>query len=386
MITFKALPWLRLLRSRPTLSPETLGALAIIALASGYNIVFGRVSMVAHAPWSVSTWGFALGTFVLLVVLQYIPRMAANQKLNSGVTFDVLGNAHGMRGYWVWAAPAMVSLAILGLVVAWHGGGIASTARWPEQQIAFRALNLAVAAWPDALWAAITLFGDASVLMPILALFLLRRPQVWAAVLASVPFSALSSTLVKHWADVPRPATVLDQGSFNLVGTALHFNSFPSGHSLTAFAAAAAVIATLAPAPQRGRDWMLVIAGLLLATTVALSRIAVGAHWPLDLVSGASFGWLAGLGGAALSRRAGWWRWLFLGSGKRAVSMGFIMWGVALWLRPGDTLACAGVLGLAGLCGIRVGIGLLLTGQSVSNAVPLAPLGPIVPDVSGDQE
>lgn len=75
MIAFKALLWLRRLKSRPTLSPEVLGALAIIVLALGYNIAFWRVALAGREPWSVSTLGFALGTFVLLVGLQYIPLM-----------------------------------------------------------------------------------------------------------------------------------------------------------------------------------------------------------------------------------------------------------------------------------------------------------------------
>lgn len=303
----------------------------------------------------------------------------------SGNAAMVSGNVRGRWGGWVWAAPATLVLVLLGLVVAWHGGGIAGTARWPEQQTAFLALNAVFGKVPAPLWSAVTLLGDASVLMLLLALFLLGRPQVFVAVLASVPAGALFSVLLKHWADVPRPAAVLDHASFHLIGPALHHNSFPSGHTVSAFAAAAAVLATLAPSPRCGREWVLLVAGLMVAVAVALSRVAVGAHWPLDLVAGASGGWLAGLSGAALARHAGWWQWLFFGAGRRVASVGLIVWGLLVWFRPHDTLTGAAVLGLAGLCGIAAGLGLLLTGRSVSALpVPLATRSS-APDASVDE-
>ncbi|MFY9514619.1 MAG: phosphatase PAP2 family protein [Rubrivivax sp.] len=248
----------------------------------------------------------------------------------------------------------------VGLLVSWRGGGIAGTARWPEQQAVFLAWNSSFAALPSVLWSGITLLGDSSVLLSLLALFLLGRPRVWAALLASVPAGGLLSISMKHWAGVPRPAGVLDPGWFNLIGPALQHNSFPSGHSISAFAAAAAVLATCVARPRRGRDWALIACGLLAATLIALSRVAVGAHWPLDLAAGAAIGWLAGLSGAALARRSGWWLWLFFGAGRRAAGTGLILWGLLLWLRPHETLACAAVLGVAGLCAVGTGFRLFL--------------------------
>lgn len=270
----------------------------------------------------------------------------------------------------MWAAPAFVTLLLVGLLVQWHGGGIAGSARWPEQQAVFLAWNSSFAAMPSALWSAITLLGDAAVLMPVLALFVLGRPRVWAAMLASVPVGALLSTSVKHWAAVPRPAAVLEQTWFNLIGPALHNNSFPSGHAISAFAAAAAVLATCVARPQRGRDWALITCGLLAATVIALSRVAVGAHWPLDLAAGAAIGWLAGLSGAALARHPGWWHWLFLGAGRQVAGAGLMLWGLLLWLRPHETLTCAVLLGVAGLSAMGGGIALLASGRRL-RALPL---------------
>lgn len=309
--------------------------------------------------------------------------MAADRQPGSGSATQASAARRDAWRPWVWAAPAFIALALVGLLVSWHGGGIAGSARWPEQQAAFLAWNASFAALPPALWSAITLLGDSAVLMPLLALFVLGRPQAWAAVLGSVPAGALMSVSVKRWAGVARPAAVLDQTWFNLIGPALHNNSFPSGHTISAFAAAAAVLATCVPKPLRGRDWALIACGLLAATAIALSRVAIGAHWPLDIAAGAAIGWLAGLSGAALARHAGWWHWLFFGSGRTATGAGLILWGLLLWSRPHETPTCTAVLGVAGLGAAGAAITLLAAGRSLS-ALPLpATAGSSARDAAG---
>lgn len=278
------------------------------------------------------------------------------------VSHDVLTGTDSSQPGWGWSAPAIATLAVLALIVAWREGSVARVALWPEHHSAFLTLNAALAALPEAMWAGLTLLGDSTVLMLLLAPFLLYRPRVWAAVLASVPAGGLFA-LAKYWASVPRPPAVL--ADFNLIGAALHNNSFPSGHSITVFAAAAAVLAVLAPSPRRGGEWLQIAAGLLVALLVAVSRIAVGAHWPLDLIAGAAGGWLAGLSGVLLARHTGWWAWLLLGPGRRVAGVGLVVWGLMLWLQPHETAASVIVLGLAGLCGIGVGLRLLLAGGPV---------------------
>lgn len=289
--------------------------------------------------------------------------MAAYRHPGSEIATTPPAALRGAWNPWVWAAPAFVTLLLVGLLVQWHGGGIAGTARWPAQQAVFLAWNSSFAAMPSTLWSAITLLGDAAVLMPVLALFVLGRPRVWAAMLASVPAGALLSTTVKHWAAVPRPPAVLGHTWFKLIGPALYNNSFPSGHAISAFAVAAAVLATCAARPRRGSDWLLITCGLLVATVIALSRVAVGAHWPLDIAAGAAIGWLSGLSGAALARYTGWWHWLFLGAGRQVAGAGLMLWGLLLWLRPHETLTCAAVLGAAGLCAMGGGLALLASGK-----------------------
>ncbi len=91
-----------------------------------------------------------------------------------------------------------------------------------------------------------------------------------------------------------RPWVVMD-GFVNLV--AEHDpNSFPSGHSCSAFAFAAALCFTL---PKR---WMKVTA-LAMAVVMALSRLYVGVHFPSDVIAGSLIGALCGLAGQWIVNR-----------------------------------------------------------------------------------
>jgi undecaprenyl-diphosphatase len=66
-------------------------------------------------------------------------------------------------------------------------------------------------------------------------------------------------------------------------------NSFPSGHAAGSFAFASFIMSMN---PQAG-VWLMAV-----ASAIALSRVALGVHYPSDVVAGAilgsSFGWVAG--------------------------------------------------------------------------------------------
>ena len=171
----------------------------------------------------------------------------------------------------------------------------------------FLLLNHWAANIPAAVWSILTTLGDASVLFCVLSPLLVWRPRTMFAILAAVPLGGLLSVSLKAMFQAPRPATLIDPDQFNLIGPLLNNASFPSGHTISAFAAAVALIATLvlqarsSSRPVRIAATSLAI--LALAALVGLSRVAVGAHWPVDVLAGAACGWLAGVSGAWVARQ-----------------------------------------------------------------------------------
>jgi undecaprenyl-diphosphatase len=115
-----------------------------------------------------------------------------------------------------------------------------------------------------------------------------RRPPVAGiAAAAAVLLSSLLVTPLKELFDRARPPE--SEPGLGFLGTLPDSGSFPSGHSATAFAAATAV-AILCP-----RLRPLVLA---LAAGVALSRIYLRVHFPLDVLAGGLLGAAVGAGAA----------------------------------------------------------------------------------------
>ena len=114
-----------------------------------------------------------------------------------------------------------------------------------------------------------------------------RIPVAFAAAAAATGAASVVTHLLKEAFGRARPP--VEEPSLSAL-TAIPGNpSFPSGHSATAFAAATAV-AVLCP---RLRP-----AALVIAAAVALSRVYLRVHFPLDVIAG-------GLIGAALGALCG---------------------------------------------------------------------------------
>jgi len=117
---------------------------------------------------------------------------------------------------------------------------------------------------------------------------------------------------LKELVNAFRPASVLPIESLHILGQTLRNYSFPSGHTVAAFSGAC-ILLPIIPAPWR---WGV----LTLAAGIGISRIGMGAHWPVDVVAGAFLGIVTGMMGwyAAcwLQRRAGEatiWKKIFQG-------------------------------------------------------------------------
>lgn len=243
---------------------------------------------------------------------------------------------------WRWCvAPAAVA-AVLAASLRLGGYDVA----------ALQATQRVTMGLPDTLWWLLTWLGDtqfALALLVLLVLLALPRSTPW---LMALVWAALPTTVLVHglkWAwHAPRPLAVLGPEGVHAIGTALLRNSFPSGHTAMAFLAAGCVVLALAPPRPR---WAVPL--LLMAALIGLSRVAVGAHWPSDVLAGAACGWVgAGIGVWATQR----WP---VGTGPRArrvFSALAMAVGVSLWWRPlgGVEHALALVLGAAAVAvGLR---------------------------------
>jgi undecaprenyl-diphosphatase len=154
---------------------------------------------------------------------------------------------------------------------------------------------------PAAAWAAITAVGGwALVVGAVFAAAVLGAGRIRLALILAVILlgASLFVDQVKVFLERPRPA-----GEPLVPATGY---SFPSGHTLNstvAFGLAAVVVwrSPLRPVWRR----IALVAGLAVPFLVGLSRIALGVHYPSDVLAG----WLAGLAfvalGAVLVARAG---------------------------------------------------------------------------------
>jgi membrane-associated phospholipid phosphatase len=177
-----------------------------------------------------------------------------------------------------------LAACILGLGHGWQAGFMTA-------QAAGRLL-------PDLFWESVTTLGDERMLLALLLPFALRYPRVFWAVVVATLIAGLLCRGLKLALPMPRPAAVLDASEITVLGARLTRHSFPSGHTATAFAAALVWVAQLGG----GRALPLV----LLAAVAGFSRVAVGAHWPLDVLVGAGIGSLAAWAGLTVSRYFRW--------------------------------------------------------------------------------
>lgn len=176
------------------------------------------------------------------------------------------------------------ALGALGLSGDWYNGFI------PAQSIS--------KVLPAALWESLTTLGDGRIQLALVLPFCLRYPRVfWALFLGSI-MAALISRGFKFWVPLPRPAAVLDASQITIIGARLTAHSFPSGHTVSAFSFIVAWVALL--------GWWRALPIVALAALAGFSRIAVGAHWPVDVLAGALIGVAGGWAGLRLSRHFRW--------------------------------------------------------------------------------
>lgn len=184
--------------------------------------------------------------------------------------------------WWFFAPPVA---ALLSLFIIRVTGSETQVFLWLNQRTQFAG---------DIFWINVTTLGDGLVAYVLILPFLRRKPQLAWALLVSWLLAALWIKGIKNLISTPRPLSVLSPSDFHAIGARYKFNSFPSGHAATA----AAFAATLCVFYRQKWLRAAIIAVTLL---ICISRIAMGLHWPTDVLVGFLSGWLLALVACPLS-------------------------------------------------------------------------------------
>lgn len=178
-----------------------------------------------------------------------------------------------------------------------------------SQKTSFLELNKVLSFYPK-LAHNITYLGDALILFPFVFIFLFVAPKLWEAILTSSLFTLITSALLKFIFAVPRPAAMIDMDTFTIMGrpNILH-TSFPSGHAMTAFMIITIFLYAFMPKKMLYKIlWSTVL--ILIGFTIGFSRVAVGAHYPLDVVIGCILGYTMAILGIRINTKLNWLYWM----------------------------------------------------------------------------
>ncbi len=112
------------------------------------------------------------------------------------------------------------------------------------------------------------------------------RWEVLRAMLLAYALSEAITQILKRAAEQPRPTASIAGLDVHGYPTEPHGHAYPSAHTSVAVGLVTAMWPWLTW-PQRA-------VGVAIATLVALNRLYIGAHWPLDVLGGAAIGLLSG--------------------------------------------------------------------------------------------
>ncbi len=177
------------------------------------------------------------------------------------------------------------------------------------QKKVFFFINYNLGQFPNILYN-VTQLGDASIALSLLSIFIVYAPKMWEALISASLISLIFSSVLKNIFSVPRPAVVFDNSTFTIIGnTAVGHASLPSGHSITVFTILTILMFAFMPKKVDVKIlwfFLTVVIGLMIAFT----RVGVGAHYPLDVITGSIIGYISALIGIFINRKFPVWTWI----------------------------------------------------------------------------
>lgn len=177
------------------------------------------------------------------------------------------------------------------------------------QKNCFLFLNSKLSQFPNTIYN-LTQFGDALIFLSFLTVFIIYAPKIWEALISASLVSAIFSRVLKNIFAIPRPAEAFDNNSFVIIGRRLPgFSSLPSGHSITVFTILTILFFAFMPKKVIHKityGFLMINLGIILVFT----RVGVGAHHPLDVITGSIIGYICGLVGIFVSKKYEIWSWI----------------------------------------------------------------------------
>ena len=157
----------------------------------------------------------------------------------------------------------------------------------------------------------LTQLGDAFIFLSLLTIFIVYAPKLWEALISASILSALFSSVLKEIFSVPRPAGILNQETFVIIGRVLPglTSSLPSGHAITIFTVLTVLMFGFTP-QKKGSKFLWFVAFIFVGLMLAFTRVAIGAHFPIDVIVGSIVGYISGLAGIFLNRQINIWKWI----------------------------------------------------------------------------
>lgn len=156
----------------------------------------------------------------------------------------------------------------------------------------------------------ITQLGDALICMSFLTILIIYAPKIWESLLTGCLVSLVLSSFFKNLFKIPRPAAILDHLNFTIFGKPLiGYSSLPSGHSITTFTIITIIMFGFMP-KERIQKIVWTFSLLILGLIIVASRVAVGAHFPIDVFVGSVLGLLSGLLGIFINQKYSIWTWI----------------------------------------------------------------------------
>ena len=177
------------------------------------------------------------------------------------------------------------------------------------QKKMFLLINSELSAYPNIL-NNFTQLGDCLIILSFLTLLIIYTPKLWESLISAIIISGILTGILKPLFSIQRPSAAFINDHFAVIGPKLMgHNSFPSGHSITAFTVLSVLLFAFMPKMKKHKIlWSFSICSI--GVLIIITRIGVGAHHPFDVTTGAIVGYISAISGILISQKYKLWCWI----------------------------------------------------------------------------